>query len=73
LTVERQADGIASNGRCYAVFWSDFAAESPDRELACAPIHSEVGDRYLGATRAAAAAIVDGTLKAAMNKRAEKW
>ena len=27
--------------------------ELPDRELACAPIHSEVGDRYLGAMRAA--------------------
>jgi tRNA-splicing ligase RtcB len=25
----------------------------PDRELACAPIHSEVGERYLGAMRAA--------------------
>jgi tRNA-splicing ligase RtcB len=25
----------------------------PDRELACAPIHSEVGDRYLGAMRSA--------------------
>ena len=25
----------------------------PDRELACAPIHSEVGQRYLGAMRAA--------------------
>jgi tRNA-splicing ligase RtcB len=27
--------------------------ELPDRELACAPIHSEVGGRYLGAMRAA--------------------
>jgi tRNA-splicing ligase RtcB len=27
--------------------------ELPDRELACAPIHSEVGQRYLGAMRAA--------------------
>lgn len=27
--------------------------ELPDRELACAPIHSEVGDRYLGAMRSA--------------------
>jgi tRNA-splicing ligase RtcB len=27
--------------------------ELPDRELACAPIHSEVGERYLGAMRAA--------------------
>jgi len=36
---------------------------SPDRGLACAPIHSEVGERYLGAMRAAAAAIVDGTLE----------
>ena len=26
--------------------------ELPDRELACAPIHSEVGQRYLGAMRA---------------------
>jgi tRNA-splicing ligase RtcB len=25
----------------------------PDRELACAPIHSEIGQRYLGAMRAA--------------------
>ena len=25
----------------------------PDRELACAPIHSEIGERYLGAMRAA--------------------
>jgi tRNA-splicing ligase RtcB len=27
--------------------------ELPDRELACAPIHSEIGQRYLGAMRAA--------------------
>ena len=27
--------------------------ELPDRELACAPIHSDVGQRYLGAMRAA--------------------
>lgn len=27
--------------------------ELPDRELACAPIHSEIGERYLGAMRAA--------------------
>ena len=27
--------------------------ELPDRELACAPIYSEVGRRYLGAMRAA--------------------
>lgn len=27
--------------------------ELPDRELACAPIHSELGQRYLGAMRAA--------------------
>ncbi len=43
---------------------SDFLAEMlpaaqaagislPDRELACAPIHSELGERYLGAMRAA--------------------
>lgn len=27
--------------------------ELPDRELACAPFHSDVGQRYLGAMRAA--------------------
>jgi tRNA-splicing ligase RtcB len=31
----------------------EFGIELPDRELACAPINSEVGRRYLGAMRAA--------------------
>ncbi len=31
----------------------DLGIELPDRELACAPIHSEIGERYLGAMRAA--------------------
>lgn len=31
----------------------DFGLELPDRELACAPIKSELGQRYLGAMRAA--------------------
>ncbi|MFZ9053980.1 MAG: RtcB family protein [Woeseiaceae bacterium] len=31
---------------------SDFGLDLPDRELACAPIHSELGRRYLGAMRA---------------------
>ena len=31
----------------------DFGIELPDRELACAPIDSELGQRYLGAMRAA--------------------
>ncbi|HSC27904.1 MAG TPA: RtcB family protein [Vicinamibacterales bacterium] len=30
-----------------------FGIHLPDRELACAPIHSELGQRYLGAMRAA--------------------
>ena len=30
-----------------------FGIELPDRELACAPINSEIGQRYLGAMRAA--------------------
>ena len=30
----------------------DFGLELPDRELACAPIHSQLGQRYLGAMRA---------------------
>ena len=30
----------------------DFGLKLPDRELACAPIHSELGQRYLGAMRA---------------------
>jgi len=32
---------------------SDYHIRLPDRELACAPINSEVGERYLGAMRAA--------------------
>ncbi|WER49906.1 RtcB family protein [Cupriavidus sp. WKF15] len=32
---------------------SSFGIELPDRELACAPIQSELGERYLGAMRAA--------------------
>jgi tRNA-splicing ligase RtcB len=32
---------------------SQFGIELPDRELACAPIHSPLGQRYLGAMRAA--------------------
>ena len=31
---------------------SDFGLTLPDRELACAPIHSELGQRYIGAMRA---------------------
>lgn len=31
----------------------EYGIELPDRELACAPIHSEIGSRYLGAMRAA--------------------
>jgi len=31
----------------------DFGIELPDRELACAPIDSDLGERYLGAMRAA--------------------
>ena len=31
---------------------ASFGLELPDRELACAPIHSELGQRYLGAMRA---------------------
>ncbi len=30
-----------------------YGIELPDRELACAPVHSEAGERYLGAMRAA--------------------
>ena len=30
----------------------EFGLDLPDRELACAPIHSELGQRYLGAMRA---------------------
>lgn len=36
-----------------AVSARDFGIDLPDRELACAPIESEVGARYLGAMRAA--------------------
>ena len=36
-----------------AVAAKEWGIELPDRELACAPIHSEVGQRYLGAMRAA--------------------
>lgn len=32
---------------------SEFALELPDRELACAPVNSDLGRRYLGAMRAA--------------------
>jgi tRNA-splicing ligase RtcB len=32
---------------------SQYGIELPDRELACAPIHSAVGEAYLGAMRAA--------------------
>jgi len=31
----------------------DSGIDLPDRELACAPIHSEIGERYLGAMRGA--------------------
>jgi len=36
-----------------AIAAADFGIELPDRELACAPINSELGQRYLGAMRAA--------------------
>ena len=36
-----------------AIAATDFGIELPDRELACAPINSELGQRYLGAMRAA--------------------
>jgi tRNA-splicing ligase RtcB (3'-phosphate/5'-hydroxy nucleic acid ligase) len=35
-----------------AITAKDFGIALPDRELACAPIHSAVGQRYLGAMRA---------------------
>ena len=35
-----------------AITAEDFGIDLPDRELACAPINSEVGQRYLGAMRA---------------------
>jgi tRNA-splicing ligase RtcB len=31
----------------------EYGIDLPDRELACAPIHSDIGQRYLGAMRAA--------------------
>ncbi len=31
----------------------DYGIQLPDRELACAPIHSDIGQQYLGAMRAA--------------------
>jgi tRNA-splicing ligase RtcB len=36
-----------------AVCAGSFGIDLPDRELACAPINSEVGEKYLGAMRAA--------------------
>lgn len=36
-----------------AIAAKNHGIELPDRELACAPIHSEIGQRYLGAMRAA--------------------
>ncbi len=36
-----------------AIAAQSFGIDLPDRELACAPIRSEVGERYLGAMRAA--------------------
>lgn len=36
-----------------AIAAKDYGIELPDRELACAPINSDVGQRYLGAMRAA--------------------
>ena len=39
--------------RDMAVAASQFGIDLPDRELACAPIRSALGQRYLGATRAA--------------------
>ncbi len=36
-----------------AIAAADAGIDLPDRELACAPIHSEIGERYLGAMRAA--------------------
>jgi tRNA-splicing ligase RtcB len=38
--------------RDMAVAASDFGIALPDRELACAPIHSAIAERYLGAMRA---------------------
>lgn len=39
--------------RSMALHAKDFGIDLPDRELACAPILSELGQRYLGAMRAA--------------------
>jgi tRNA-splicing ligase RtcB (3'-phosphate/5'-hydroxy nucleic acid ligase) len=39
--------------RQMAISASDYGIRLPDRELACAPINSEVGQEYLGAMRAA--------------------
>lgn len=39
--------------RSMAIAAKDFGIELPDRELACAPINSPVGQAYLGAMRAA--------------------
>ncbi len=39
--------------KCMAVAAGAHGIELPDRELACAPIRSELGQRYLGAMRAA--------------------
>jgi tRNA-splicing ligase RtcB len=36
-----------------AITAGDYGIVLPDRELACAPIHSETGQRYIGAMRAA--------------------
>lgn len=39
--------------KCMAASAARYRVELPDRELACAPINSEVGQEYLGAMRAA--------------------
>jgi tRNA-splicing ligase RtcB (3'-phosphate/5'-hydroxy nucleic acid ligase) len=39
--------------RSMAIAAGDYGIHLPDRELACAPIHSEIGRSYLGAMRAA--------------------
>ena len=39
--------------RSMAISAGQYGIALPDRELACAPIHSEVGEEYLGAMRAA--------------------
>jgi len=38
--------------KAMAVSASKYGISLPDRELACAPIHSDIGQRYLGAMRA---------------------